>query len=675
MSDSETSVHHELADIMQIRRARRLTIAMVGLVILVVGLLVAALLLVKTVTLNITPARATENSSIEATKGFSLALGRNVHFFGTVEVEASADGFFPEVVALDRTIESPVSVELQPRPGLLTINLDFLQDETRSEYSLSADNTLLFDAVPETIELPTGRYELRVRGPAEYDRTQFVDVLGYGQKQVVNFAPLPRGSFAVSVVPDTADIRLNGQKVGTGEVLKTVVAKSHVLEFEMEGYLGKRLPFAVDANSHVDLGTVDLSSAPGTVEFLSNPESVSIFVDGTFIGSTPTKLDFNKSSINVELRKPNFHTVTDNVQIVPGNSITQEYVLEEIRFDVEISSRPRASLRVNNQDRGLTPQTVNVTAGDVLEVSKEEYASQSITIAPAERQTKEIDIVLVEIAQHLYDEASEYITTQDSIQLKKFPAAKFHLPVPGYLMEDDQERTREFEITRPFYFGVYEIRRKEYAKFDSSIKSTTSDEDLPITDISWIDAVKFCNWLSQAEGLEPVYAIGSGASVSIDLGSNGYRLPTEAEWELITYYNFAEEKVVGPFVWGDGTKPPSQVGNLAGYETRSALQTYIADYADRHKTLAPVGSYRRNFNGIHDLVGNAAEWVFDYFGNVYEGWDRSLTDPMGPSRGIERIVKGANFQTTKLHEAAINFRRTVGHKDETVGFRLARWFL
>lgn len=675
MSDSEISVHRELTDILQIRRARRLTITFVGLAILAVGLLAAVLLSVKTVTLNITPARAAEDSSIESTKGFSLALGRNVHFFGTVEVEASAEGFLPKTVALDRTLESPVHVELQPRPGLITINLDFLQDESRSKYSLSADNTLLFEAVPEMIELPTGRYELRVQGPAEYDRTQFVDVLGYGQKQVVNFAPLPRGSFTVSVVPDTADIRLNGKKIGTGEVRKTVVAKSHVLEFDKEGYLGKRLPFAVEANSHVDLGTVDLTSAPGTVEFLSSPDSASIFVDGTFVGSTPKKLDFNKSSVSVELRKPNFHTVTDKVQIVPGNSITQEYVLKEIRFDVEVSARPRATLEVNSDDLGLTPQTVSVTAGDVLKVSKEGYASQSVTIAPADRQTKEIDIVLVDMAQHLYNDASEYITTQDSIQLKKFPAAKFHLLVPGYLMEDDNERTREFEITRPFYFGVYEIRRKEYAKFDSSIKTTTNDEDLPITDISWIDAVKFCNWLSQAEGLDPVYAIGSGASVSIDLGSNGYRLPTEAEWELITYYHFAEEKVVGPFVWGDGTKPPSQVGNLAGFETRSALRTYIADYADRHKTLAPVGSYRRNFNGIHDLVGNAAEWVFDYFGTIYEGWDRPLTDPLGPSRGIERIVKGANFETTKLREAAINFRRTVGHKDETVGFRLARWFL
>ena len=675
MSDSDTAIKDEIADVLHIRRARRLTVVIVGVAIFAVGVLTTVLLLVKTVTLNITPTRAAENSTIVSTKGFSLALGRNVHFFGAVEVEAVGDGFFPKTVALDRSTKSPVSIELQSRPGLISIELDFLQDESRSEYSLSANDTHFFDTAPETIELPTGRYELRVQGPLEYDSAQIVEVVGYGKKQVVRFSALPRGSFSVIVLPESADIKLNGKIIGTGEVKQTVVAKSHVLEFEMEGYLGKRLPFAVDANSHLDLGTIDLTSAPGTVEFVSNPTAASIFIDGKFVGSTPTELDFNKSSVNVELRKPNFHTATDTVQVLPGDSITQEYVLEAIRFDVEVSAHPRAALAVNNESRGSTPQMVNVTAGDTLEVSTDGYASQSITIAPAERQERKLDIVLVDMEQHLYNEAPEFVTVQDSIQLKKFPSAKFSLLVPRYLMEDDRERTRVFEITRPFYFGVYEIRRKEYAKFDTSFKTTTSDENLPITDISWIDAAKFCNWLSRAEGLDPAYAIGSGARVSVDLGSNGYRLPTEAEWELVTYYHFDEEKVVGPFVWGEGTKPPSQVGNLAGFETRSALQSYITDYGDSHKDLAPVGSYRRNFNGIHDLAGNAAEWVFDYFGSTYEGWDTSLTDPMGPSRGIDRIVKGANFKTTKLREAAINFRRSVGYKDETVGFRIARWVL
>ncbi|MCY3541395.1 MAG: SUMF1/EgtB/PvdO family nonheme iron enzyme [Gammaproteobacteria bacterium] len=675
MPDSETAFRDELADVLHIRRARRRTIAIVGLAVVVVGVLTALLLLVKTVTINVAPARALESSDIVSTKGFSVILGRNVHFFGSVEVEAVAEGFFPETIGIDRATTSPVAVVLQPRPGAVAIELAFLQDESRSEYSLLANNTQLFEVAPETIELPAGRHELRVQGPYEYDSTQFVEVLGYGEKQVVSFAALPRGSFSIQVLPDTADIKLNGTSIGTGEAQQSVVAKNHVLEFELEGYVSKRLPFAVDPNSHLDLGTVNLASAPGTVKFVSKPTSASIFVDGQFVGSTPAELEFNKSSVRVELRKPNFHTETRTVQILPGDTVTKEFELKEIRFDVKVATHPQANLALNDKSLGSTPRSVNVTAGDVLKISKEGYASQSITIAPKEHQARELDIKLVDVAQQVYNEAPETLVVQDSIRLKKFPTAKFRMLVPGYLMEDDRQRTREFEVTRPFYFGVHEIRRKEYAKYDTSLKTTSAEENLPITDISWLEAVKFCNWLSKAEGLDPAYAIGSGASVNVDLGSNGYRLPTEAEWELITYYHFAEEKVVGPFTWGEGTKPPSQVGNLAGFETRSALRSYIEDYGDSHRELAPVGSYRRNFNGIHDLVGNAAEWVFDYFGSTYEGWDKPLIDPMGPSRGIDRIVKGANFQTTKLHEAAINFRRTVGFKDEAVGFRIARWVL
>ena len=675
MIDFEAETVTGLAEVLHIRRARRFTMIIVGVAMLVVATLTVSLLSIKTVTFNITPARAAEDSTLNSIEGFSIALGRSAHFFGAVEIEVAAEGFFPKSVAINRSTESPLIVELEPQPGVVSIELNFLRDESRNEYSLLADGTQLFDPVPTSIELPAGNYELRLQGPQEYDSTQFVEIQGYGSKQVVSFEALPRGSFSVSVVPDTANIKLNGTWVATGQLQKTVVAKSHVLDFESEGFLAKRLPFTVDANSHVDLGTVNLTSAPGIVKLVSSPESASIFVDGKFVGSTPAELEISKSRIQVELRKPNFHSAQATLNVPHGDTVTQEFTLKAVRFDVQVSAEPPASLIVNDDDRRSTPTTVNVTAGDILEVFKEGYVSQSITIEPEEHQKRQVHVVLVDIAQHAYDIAPHVISVQDTIRLKKFPSAKFHLRVPRYLMEDDRERSRQFEISRPFYFGIHEIRRKEYVKFDSSVKTTTSDENLPITDISWLDAIKFCNWLSQSEGLDPVYSIGSGASVSVDFESNGYRLPTEAEWELITYYHFADQKAVGPFAWGEGTKPPTRIGNLAGFETRSALRSYITNYGDSHKDLAPVGSYRPNFNGIHDLTGNAAEWVFDYFGTHYEGWDKPLTDPMGPRRGIDRIAKGANFQTIKLHEAAINFRRTVGYKDEAVGFRIARWVL
>lgn len=675
MPDSDIVGHDDISEVLHIRRARRLSIATVGVAVLIIGLLTTVLLLVKTVSFTISPERAVESSNVVSTKGLSITIGRNVHFLGAIEVEAAAEGFFPQSIALDRASESPMSVELEPRPGVVAIELDFVLNELRSEYSLSIDDTQLYESVPNDVELPSGRYTLRLFGPQEYDSTQLIEVIGYGKKQVASFAALPYGSFTVRVVPDTADIKLNGDWIGVGTVQRTVVAKSHVLEFEEEGYLSKRLPFSVETASQVDLGTVTLSNAPGTVKFTSNPTAASILIDGQFVGSTPTELKFDKTDIQVELRKSNFHSVSAKVEISPGNTLTREFTLLPVRFDVEVSSEPQATLVLNDENLGLTPLKAKVTAGDVLSVSKDGYVTQTVTIAAAEQQQRQLNVVLVDTAQHLYNEAPGVITVQDSIELKKFPSANFQLLVPRFLMEDDRQRVRKFAISRPFYFGVHEIRRKEYAKFDSSINTTPTDENLPVTDISWLEAVKFCNWLSQTEGLEPVYSIANETQVSVNLNSDGYRLPTEAEWELVTYYHFAHGRVVGPFVWGEGIKAPTAIGNLAGYETRSAMHTYLSDYADNHKELAPVGSYRRNFNGIHDLIGNVAEWVHDYFGTPYSGWDEELIDPMGPSRGIDRIAKGANFQTTKLHETAINFRRTVGYKDETVGFRIARWVL
>jgi formylglycine-generating enzyme required for sulfatase activity len=127
--------------------------------------------------------------------------------------------------------------------------------------------------------------------------------------------------------------------------------------------------------------------------------------------------------------------------------------------------------------------------------------------------------------------------TKNSIgmKLKLIPAGSFLMGAapndPG--AGDDQKPQHKVTITRPFYLGVYEVTQHEYKQVMGANPSKSqfdeSSKFLPVEQVSWFDGVAFCNKLSEREGRRPFYKV-EGRNVTI-LGGNGYRLPTEAEWE------------------------------------------------------------------------------------------------------------------------------------------------
>lgn len=93
-----------------------------------------------------------------------------------------------------------------------------------------------------------------------------------------------------------------------------------------------------------------------------------------------------------------------------------------------------------------------------------------------------------------------------------------------------QDETQHTVTVSDFYMSIYELTQAEYQEIMGDNPSSFSGDDLPVENISWLDAVHYCNARSEKEGLTPVYSI-DGQSVTWDRSANGYRLPTEAEWE------------------------------------------------------------------------------------------------------------------------------------------------
>ena len=171
----------------------------------------------------------------------------------------------------------------------------------------------------------------------------------------------------------------------------------------------------------------------------------------------------------------------------------------------------------------------------------------------------------------------------------------------------------------------------------------------PVVHVSWNDAANYCNWRSRQENLQAVYQFLTD-TVLIHVDADGYRLPTEAEWEYA-----AGSSNAGLF---SGSGP---VDSLAWHSGNA-----------RHRAH-PVGKKRPNRLGLFDVTGNVWEWCQDYYSKDYYLHSKNLSNPTGPSGGAERVLRGGSWNNTPRHCRNTNrSSRFPDFSDGNVGFRIAR---
>ena len=232
-------------------------------------------------------------------------------------------------------------------------------------------------------------------------------------------------------------------------------------------------------------------------------------------------------------------------------------------------------------------------------------------------------------------------------------------------------------ITRPFLIGVTEVTNKQFAAFrrnhdsGAAVHPSLAADDNPVANVSWADAVQYCNWLSKQEGRTPAYVLKFDQWVPVDPLPDGYRLPTEAEWVLAMRY--AGGKKASRFAWGDKWPPPSGVGNLADVSARELVPSILPAYDDGFASSAPVGKFKPNALGLYDAAGNVAEWVHDYYTVPTPGMTAPVIDPVGPDRGNSHVVRGSGWRHAGITELRQSYRDYSAEPRPDVGFRIARY--
>ena len=198
-----------------------------------------------------------------------------------------------------------------------------------------------------------------------------------------------------------------------------------------------------------------------------------------------------------------------------------------------------------------------------------------------------------------------------------------------------------------FSIGTYEVTQDIYEAVMGSNPSYFKGAELPVEQVSWYDAVEFCNALSRRDELEEVYTI-SGTDVSCDWSKRGYRLPTEAEWE---YAVRGGNKSQGYTYAGSDT-----AGDVAWYGDNSGSKTH------------PVGQKQANELGLYDMSGNVWEWCWDRSGSYSTS---AATNPSGPSSGSYRVVRGGGwyYDATNVR-TAYRDSYTPSRGSNLIGFRV-----
>ena len=282
---------------------------------------------------------------------------------------------------------------------------------------------------------------------------------------------------------------------------------------------------------------------------------------------------------------------------------------------------------------------------------------------------------------HIY--SNGFCSGCGDVEMVKISAGTFKMGSPStepnrYSDEDERSADNGNVTLSGFYMAKYPVTQGLWKNVVKGANpSYFKGDNLPVELVSWYEAIEFCNALSVKQGLTKYYTInktiGSDPNntsntdklkylVTPNEKANGYRLPTEAQWEYA-----CRAGTETAFNWGTNTITSAQA-NYHG----SVIDLYNTVKGESRRTTTPVNTFTPNAWGLYDMHGNVWEWCWDWYADSYNDAGGSK-NPRGAVVGEARVSRGGSwFYYGQSLRSACRVRSNPSHGYDDNGIRLVR---
>lgn len=520
--------------------------------------------------------------------------------------------------------------------------------------------------------------------------------------QKVSLSPV-----TIKSIPPDAAVYVDNDLKGTTELGFFLYSGDYDLRIELPGFLTvqEMIKIRHSTSNSDNLFSYKLTKNKGFLSLQVIPSSATILINGEEKPYS-SKMELTPGAYTLTVKANQYSSFNEKIEIKLGETLTKVVNLEKNTGQLVLKTDPpNATVKVNKEIKKggnieLTPGvyeveisaescypeifTINVQKGTTVEKSvklRQKTGAFQFTVKPLSAKStlskngveiltwEGIKIIdpIIEGEYDLVVKAKGYRTITKKIKIKEantikedvilkegVDASKGYILVEGgtFIMGNDdglsdEEPTHQVTVAS-FWMAKYEVTQEIWKSVMGTNPSGFPGNTRPVEQVSWFNAVEFCNKLSEKEGLKKAYS-GSGDYIACDFNSNGYRLPTEAEWEYA-----ARGGVSATDIQFSGS---SSIVEVAWYS---------------NNTVAPhdVGTKKPNQLGIYDMSGNVSEWCWDWYGAFSSS---NQINPRGSSSGTGRVHRGGNWSSLAGScRATYRGRNDPAQRDNSGGFRIVR---
>ncbi len=610
---------------------------------------------------------------------FQLPVGDRVLLRkGNHRINVEKDGYYDigQTFVVGDEPSMTVRLRMRKKPGRLLV-----MTEPAVDAVVTINESLISKAPYGPVQLEPGDHSVRVESERFLPFDDIVSITGLDQLERLHVQLTPRWAEVELVSePSGATIYSGDDEIGVTPTTIELLEGMHDLTVIKDGFSAWDGNVLAVPNVGQTLPLIRLQAANARLLVNTIPRGANVTVNGRYRGQSPLTLSLTPDiDYQIGMSKAGYGVTNRSLRLqsAASESITVDLSARVGTVTLNVSPAD-ATVYVDGRARGTGNTIVRLSsAPHLIEVKRQGFRNWQRTITPRPGYPQTVSASLRSIEAIARDSVVREEQTAAGQKMRRIEGGTFTV---GASRAENGRRANEvilpITISSPFLIGAREVTNKQFWEFrknhdsGADVHASLTADNNPVANVSWSDAVQYCNWLSKKEGRTPVYKQEFGKWVPVYPFTDGYRLPTEAEWVWAIRYE--EQPLPRKYAWGKDWPPPKDSGNFADVTSRELVPSIIPVFNDGYASTAPVGTFKPNASGIYDGGGNVAEWVNDWYTVPTPGIKDPVIDPTGPERGTSRVIRGSSWRHAGFTEMRLSYRDFGSDPRPDVGFRIAR---